>query len=166
MRTRSHFALALALTLAACGGGGSDPAAANEEGYAALGSGKYANAASHFQTALDAIGSDTSNAQYLRASMGLIETNVHVDPERAKDDFLALASASPQVNAKDYSRIGGMLAGAKQFQPAIAVVDAGIKAYPETPALEKMIEQISADAEKSGDAEAINALKGLGYLGD
>ena len=156
-------ALVLALTLAACGGGAT-PASLNTEGNTALGSGQYSTAAEHFEAALAAIGSDTSHDQYLRARMGLIEATVHLDAEKAKNDFLDLAKSSNSVGAKEYSKIGGMLANAGAFNPAIELVDAGIQAYPETPQLQKIIEQIKTQATQSGDSSALKALEGLGYL--
>jgi hypothetical protein len=163
MRTPSLL-LALVLSLASCGGA-ADPKSHNEQGYQALNSGKHAEAASHFESALAALGSDTKSDQYLRAALGLVEANVNVNPEKARDDFLALARAnSSSIGAEDYSRIGGMLANAKKCKPALDVVDAGIKAFPETPQLAKLIEKITADC--AGDAETMSALEGLGYLGD
>lgn len=164
MRIQSLF-LALALTLSACGGG-SDPAALNSKGYDAFNSGKYADAAGHFEAALDALGEDTSNPEYQKAQEGLIEANCYEDPERARDDFLAYARSSTTVDATYYSRIGSLLADAKHFDPAIDVVDAGIKAHPETPALMKVMDKIAAESKKSGDASAQSKLQGLGYLGD
>ncbi len=165
MRTPSLL-LPLALTLASCGGA-ADPKSHNEEGYQALNSGKHAEAADHFEAALAALGSDTQSDQYLRAALGLVEANVHVDAEKAKDDFLALARAnSSTMGPEDYGRIGGLLATAKKPLLAVVVVDAGIKAFSETPQLEKIMEKIRSDAEKSGDDATLNAMSSLGYLGD
>jgi len=165
MRTPTLF-LALTLALTACGGA-TDPASMNDAGAKALNSGDYAGAATQFDAALTAIGDDTANAQYQRAMWGFIEAGAHVDPARAKDDFLAFAKAnSATMSAKEYSKVGTWLSSAGAYTEAVFVVDAGIQAYPETPALLAMIENIKADAAKAGDADAASALEGLGYLGD
>ena len=164
MRTTPLLA-SLALALASCGGA-ADPAGLNSEGYAALGSGNYEAAAGHFQSALDALGTNTSDAQYERAMLGLIDANAHVDPDAAQADFLAYAAASSTLSADEYGRVGKELANAKAFTQAVAVVDAGIQAHPETPALMTIMEMISEEAKKSGDTGALDAMAGLGYLGD
>ena len=160
MRTTSLL-LALTLSLASCGD--ADPSSLNSRGYDALGSGKHADAATQFHAALDAIGSDTSHDQYERAMLGLIEANVHEDAEAAEKDFLAFAS-STNADSGEYLRIGGLLASAKRFTQAINVLHSGIEAHPEAPALLSRIEQIRADAEKTGDTEAVKHLEGLGYV--
>lgn len=158
--------LALTLSLAACGGGGSDPVALSEQGEQALGSGKYAEAAKHFEGALAALGGQSSGDQYLRARLGLIEANAFIAPERARDDFLDLARTSQDIGPADYARIGGRLNDAKSPEIAIEVVDAGIKANPESPVLVKVLEQIEAEARRSGNTSVMDKLGGLGYLGD
>ena len=161
MRSTSLF-LALALTLASCGGA-ADPASLNSNGYDALGSRDHAAAATEFQAALDALAGDTANTEYQRAMMGLIEANVHLDAPSAQADFIALAE-SGSVSARDYAYVGGLLADAKKYPQAIAVLDHGVKANPETPDLIAILKRIEADASKSGDADTLKALEGLGYL--
>jgi TolA-binding protein len=165
MRTPS-LVLALALSLTACGGP-SDPAALNDGGYQALGSGDYAEAATEFDAALTAIGDDTSNPQYARAMWGLIEALTHIDPDRAEDDFLAFAKAnSATMSADDYGKVGTWLADAKKFVPAAHVIEAGIEAYPEAPSLLTLKQNVKQRASTEATEEEKTGLEGIGYIGD
>ncbi len=165
MRTPT-LVLALTLALSACGGA-TDPASLNDAGAKALNSGDYVEAATQYDAALTAIGTDTSNAQYDRAMWGLIEAGAQVDAERSKDLFLDFAKANSAVmSAKDYGKVGSWLSDAGAYTQAVYVVDAGVKAYPETPALLTLMESIGVAAAKAGDPEAADAMSGLGYLGD
>jgi hypothetical protein len=160
MRIRSLLVL-FPLLIASCGG--ADPATLNRDGYDALGSGNHAKAATHFHAALDAIGAETSSDQYEKAMLGLIEANVHEDPGTAAQEFIDFASATNQPSG-EYLRVGGLLASARKYKEATLVLDAGVKAHPEAPALISRIEQVKADALKSGDTEAMETLEGLGYV--
>ena len=64
----------------------------------------------------------------------------------------------------DYATVGNKMTSAKAFQDAIAVIDAGIKKFPEDEKLPKLIEVVQAEAEAEGDEGALKALEGLGYL--
>lgn len=156
--------LVLALVAGACGGGGSsDPKALTDEGYAALGTSDYDGALESFQKALAEM--DSAHAQFKRAKMGEIEALIHVDAERAKDEFIAMAgSMSGSVTAKDYQAIASKMTSEKKYVPAIAVLDAGIKAHAENPKLLAIMEKVKSEAEKAGDSGALDALRGLGYL--
>ena len=164
MRTALRFALILPLLAASCGGG-SDPKALTDQGYAALKTNQHAAALEDFQAALDAIGSDTAHAQFKRASLGAVEAQIGVDAEKAKTEFLALASAHPsKFGDRDYSLIGGKLASAQEFMAAIAVLDAGMKAHDESPVLQGLVDSIKTAAEKAGSTDALDELASLGYL--
>jgi hypothetical protein len=154
--------LLVLLPLASCGA--TDPAALNDEGYAALGYGRDAEAASRFEAAVDALGGDTSSPEYERARIGLVEATLRVDPAAAREGFLAFA-ATGRVDAADYGRIGTLLAGDRHFVEAIKVLHAGVEAHPETPELIAILEDIEAEALKDEDADALAALGSLGYLG-
>jgi len=154
--------LGLALPLSSCGGG-SDPAAQTTAGHSALGSGDHAAALADFEGALSAIGSDTAHPQYMRATMGAIEANATLDPDRAVADFKALA-AKTEVPDRDYSKVGGWLAAAKNYGQAIDVLDAGMKKFEGSETLVKLTEKIKTEAEKAGDSDALAKMRGLGYL--
>jgi tetratricopeptide (TPR) repeat protein len=146
--------------LTSCGGGGGgDPKAANDEGYSALNSGNHQDALSRFQSALE--GLDASDPQYMRAKMGEIEALTHLDADGAKDALLGLGD---QAGEGEYSKVANTLTGQGNFIQAIDVLDAGVKRYGESPKLKAMLELVRAEAEKSGSSDALDKLKGLGYL--
>lgn len=151
--------LALSLSLAACGGGGGDPTQLTNDGYQALNSGDHAAAVKSFEAALSGLEAGTPDFQ--RAKMGEIQALIHLDAGRARDQFLMHAEA---FDAKAYETVGSQLTTAKEFEEAIAVLDAGMKRFTENPKLQALIDEVKAAAEKSGDAGALDSLKGLGYL--
>ena len=152
--------LAFSLTLAACGGGGGgDPTQLTNDGYQALNSGDHAAAVKSFEAALGGLEPGTPDFQ--RAKMGEIRALIHLDASRARDQFLDHAQA---FDAKAYETVGSQLTSAKKFEEAIAVLDAGIKRYSESPKLQALIDKVKSEAEKSGDTGALDSLKGLGYL--
>lgn len=165
MRTSTALLLSLALLLPACGG--SDPAELTHSGNAALGSGDFEGALADFEGALAAIGSDTSHPEYVRAKLGAIEAETKLDPAKAKVDFLKLADALPErVNDRDFNRIGGRLGDAGHIGEAIALAEAGKERYPDSAHLDTLIERLGDQAKAGGDSEALEALRGLGYVGD
>ena len=95
--------------------------------------------------------------------MGAIEALITLDGEKAKEEFLQLAKDRPDdVSAKDYSYMGGQMASAAVWSPAIDVLDAGHKRFgKEEPTLEKLLDQIKIEAESN--PEVMEKLKGLGY---
>ncbi len=164
MRTPLLLGLTFTLTLASCGSG-SDPRALSESGYEALGSSDYEGALADFESALVAIGDDTSHAEYVGAKLGAVEARIHLDAAAAKDEFLELAKGMPsQITDKDFSLIGGKFANAKEYSAAIAVLDAGMKTFSESPALVALKDNIAAAAERDGDEAALSEMAGLGYL--
>jgi len=156
---RALAALLVTLPLAACGGGASDPGQLTSEGYQALGSGDAKAALEDFQTAL--AGLEAGTPEYQRAKMGEIEALIQLDPKRAQETMLALGSAADE---SQYATVGNKLTGAGHFLEAIAVLDAGMKRYAESPKLKALLDQVKVEAEKQGDSGALDALKGLGYL--
>ena len=155
--------LALCLSLSACSGVASDPAKTTDAGYQALGKSDWKTAQAEFDTALAALA--TTDAGFKRAKMGQIEALIHTDPARAKDEFLGMAAGmSSQVSEKDYIAVASKLTSESKFMEAIAILEAGLKAQPESPKIKQVGDAIKAAAEKAGDADALGALKGLGYL--
>lgn len=165
MRIATACLLSLALLLPACGG--SDPAALTHSGNTALGSGDFDAALADFQSALDAIGSDTSHPEYVRAKLGAIEAWTKLDPAKARDEFLKLADAMPdRVNDRDFNRIGGRLGDAGNINEATELAQAGKERYPDSAHLDTLIKRLGDQAQAGGDSEALEALRGLGYVGD
>lgn len=164
MRLRPFLPFLLIL-LPACSS--SDPRALVDEGSQALNSGRYAEAASSYEKAIAAMGEDTQNPDWKRAKMQLFVALAHVDAARAKDGFLQFAAAGPStVKDDDYNRVASELGAAKKLDEAIAVLEAGKKAYPESVHLDALGKDLVKRAQESGDAGALDSLKGLGYVGD
>ena len=163
------------LALAACaaaalaivpGCGSSDPKTLNDEGYTALNSGDRKAALECFDESIAALGANASDPQYLRAHLGAVEARAYTDPERAVTDFTALAVANPAaIGDRDYGRVASQLADAKAFPEAIAVLEGGKAAYPESQDLHKAVQAVGKMAERAGDKSATKALEGLGYVG-
>jgi hypothetical protein len=62
--------------------------------------------------------------------------------------------------------VGGRLGEAKKVDQAITVLEAGMLAHPESPHLKVLLTQLGDMAKSSGSSEALDKLKGLGYVGD
>jgi hypothetical protein len=160
----SVAALVLPLALAACSNGG-DPVAQIDEGFAALNSGDAANAHDHF---LEAVGElEPSDPNLDRAQMGLVEAKIRIQPEAAAKYFLDYAEKQPgNVDAGDYQKVGMQLTDKKALKDAVFVLDAGLKRFEGDAKLKEAMDKTKLAAESSGDAGALDALKGLGYVGD
>ncbi len=161
MRTLlAPIALSLAL-VSACGGGAADPKEHADAGETALAQKDYDKAGKEFGAALDAMGNDASHPQYEKVKLGAIHALAHVNPDQARDDFLALA-AQTQLEANDYSKLANELASAMAYAQAAAVMDVGLEAHPEHPGLAAVLANLKEKAEE--DPTAQTALKDLGYL--
>jgi hypothetical protein len=161
------LALAVLPFLFSACGGRSDPRTLVDEGSKALSSGNYSSAAKCFESAVTELGSDTSSPDWLRAQLGLTQANVHLNPAKAKDGFLALAAANPgKITPDHFSLIGSRLGDAGHLMEAVAVLQAGMAAHTESPHLKALMDDLGRKAENSGDSGALDSLKGLGYVGE
>jgi hypothetical protein len=152
----------LPLLLTACGGG-SDPAELRRAGSQALGQGDFATARESFDQALAEIGEDPAHPEYLRAKMGAIEARTKDAPDEAVAMFMALASKLPKdVGEGD----GGRLGDAGNFNQAIEVAKAGKKVHANSAVLDKLIQDLGDKAKAAGKPDALDELRGLGYVGD
>jgi thioredoxin-like negative regulator of GroEL len=163
-RTSNRFVGALALLLPlltiSCGGS-ADAAELNEKGSKALNSGDAQGALKSFQAALEHLEPGTSD--YMKAKTGEIDAMIQLGhAEHAKDALFALG---PQADENMYTDVASKLYAAKHNPEAIAVLDAGIKLYAESPQLKALMDKVIADAQKQGDANTLKDLEGLGYLG-
>lgn len=164
---RHLLSLLVLVALPACGS--SDPKELTSDGYTALNSGRFRAALTDFEDALAAIGTDTAHAEYIHARLGRVEARIRIDPEAAREDFLALVETHPSaLGDREYSMIGGKFANANALRDAIVVLDTGMKAQKqagnETALLAKLLARIKEDAERAGDAGALGDLESLGYL--
>ncbi|MFN0007612.1 MAG: hypothetical protein ACKVXR_06865 [Planctomycetota bacterium] len=160
---RHLLPLILLCSLAACGS--DDPKALTAAGTKALNSGDAKEAVSNFDRALAQM--DAGNPDFLRASIGRCLALARIDPERAQSDFLALAQSQPaRVQEPEYVAVASELAEKGAIGPATAIAEAGMKRYPESPAMIALRDTIGDAAKKAGDPESLKKLKGLGYTGD
>ena len=161
---RLALVLSLALPFAACScGGPSSPEELTSQAKNELHSGKHAAALTKFRKALETL--KPGDTGYKEAKMGAIEARMYSDAEGAQKEFLDLAAAQPElIDARDYNYLGGVMANAKQFVPAIDVMHAGIVRYgKEEPKLAALLDKITK--ESVNDSAAQDKLKGLGYTG-
>jgi hypothetical protein len=155
-------ALGLTLGLASCSGETSAKDL-NNEGETALQSMDYDGAKASYEKALAALGEDTSSADYKTAKLGVIESLAHLNAGDCVTAFMALA-ADGGLNAKDYSLIGGILAGADSVNEGVTVAAAGREVFPDDAGLDSVLKALVEKAKKTGNSEAMGALAGLGYL--
>jgi len=167
MRRLASLLLPVLLLSASCGGP-SDPAELVKSGERSLGSQDFAAALRDFETALQAIGGDTSHTSYVRAKLGEIEARASAgDAARARTDLVALADAQPgTVSDADFNRIVSRMGDTSKFREAVALLQKGLELYPDSAHLDKLGKKLAADAEKADDPEALEALKGMGYVGE
>ena len=157
------LALPLMVSCGGDGGASGDPTALTDGGYASLNTGDYTGALGSFEQALAAI--EPGQPGFERAAMGEVEALIYVDAPRAQEKFLQLATSFPDtIGARQYKTVGGKMTSEKKFVEAIAVLDAGLKAYGEDPEFPALIAKVQEQASKAGDGDAMKALEGLGYL--
>jgi hypothetical protein len=155
--------LLLALLLSACGD--PDPKALTDQGSAQLGAGDAAGALTSFSAALDAM--PATHPDRLRAELGRCQALARQDPALAKSEFLALSKARPgKIQEQDYGAIVRELIQKGSVVEAIEVMDAGMKAFPESPRMAVVRDQVLEASKKQKDPAALQKLKGLGYAGD
>lgn len=151
----------LVLAFTNCSSSG-DPVADINEGYAELGSGNAGHALDHFSSALKQL--EPTDPNYDRARMGEIEAKIRLKPDAAAQSFLDYAEKQPDnVDAGDYHKVGVQLSEQKALKDAVVVLDKGLKRFEGNAKLKEAMEKTQAAAESSGDASALDALKGLGY---
>lgn len=158
MRTLAALALVFA---AACSS--SDPKVLMTEASQALAAGDASAAVAKYERAIERL--DKQSVEFLRASMGRFQALARLDGTRAKNEFLAFHSAhSDRVKESEFKLVVDELVKRGQLGPAADVVDAGRKAFPESPLMTQLLKTVG-DASKK-DPEAMKKLKGMGYVGD
>ena len=151
-------ALALAPVLSGCGDGGAsdaDPRTA----FKALGQGDYSAAMKTFDAAM--AGMEADDPEYLELAVGRCEALAHVDGAKVEAAMLKLKG----LKAKDYASVASALLEAGEYETAVRVMDQGVKALPDDPAIQELEQRVVKEVESSGDAAANSALSGLGYGG-
>jgi hypothetical protein len=148
----------LALVFLAGSCGSADP---KTEGLSALQASDYGKAAVHLETALASL--DPGSPDYMEVARGRCKALAHTDSQKAKAEFEKLASAR-ELRVADYSEIVGHLLSAKQFMPAVEIMDGGLKKFPDDPKMILIKEKVIAQSKQAADPAAMQALAGLGYL--
>ena len=156
-----YLSLCLFTALAACGG--PDPAAQVKDSYSALSSRDYAGAEAGFTEALQ--GLDSSSTEHMRAQLGLFRARSYSDPAGAKADFLSYAKANG-LAIIDYKQLISDLVSGDHLDEAIAIVAEMKTIFPDDPDVDEMGNMLVAKAKSSGDSGALDALSGLGYVGN
>ena len=154
-----HLCLLLALT--ACGG--TDPVTQVSESYSALNARDYSGAEAGFTEALSQLEPGTST--HFKAQLGLFRARSFSDSASAKTDFLAYASAN-KLEIGDYTQFITDLVTGQHLEEAIAVVAEMKKAFPDNAKVDEMGNALVDMAKSSGDSSALDALSGLGYVGN
>jgi len=160
-----HSALLL-MMFAACGS--SDPRALTDQGSSALNSGNFEAAVRNYEKALTALADagDSGGSDWKRAKLGWVQAEARLDAPRAKEEFLAYAKASSgKVTDADYNLIASKFGDAGKFDEAIAILTAGKAAFPESPHLDALGKDLVNRAKATGASDALDKLKGLGYVG-
>ena len=156
-----YLSLCLLTALAACGG--SDPAALVKDSYSALSSRDYAGAEAGFTEALQ--GLDSSSSEHMRAQLGLFRARSYSDPTGTKADFLTYAKAN-DLEIIDYTQFISDLVSGDHLDEAIAVVGEMKSIFPDNPKVDEMGNLLVTKAKNTGDDSALDALSGLGYVGN
>jgi len=155
------LSLCLLSLLAACGG--PDPATQVKDSYSALSSRDYSGAESGFTEALQSL--DASSPEHMRAQLGLFRARSYSDPAGAKADFLTYAKAN-NLAIIDYTQLISDLVSGDHLDEAIAIVGEMKTIFPDEPKVDDMGNMLVAKAKSAGDSSALDALSGLGYVGN
>ncbi len=146
----------LPLVLTACGSG--DP---KKEGLDALQDSRWSDAVASLDKAI--VDLDPSSPDYMEVAMGRCKALAHVDAKKAQTEFETLVAAG-KVKVADFSEVVSHLLSAKQYVPAIELMDKGIKQFPEDPKMIQIRDTVVAQSKQANDPAANAALTGLGYL--
>lgn len=156
MRTSLGLLLALTLPLSACGSG--DP---ETEAYDALNSGDYQTAVAKFEAAASDVDASAAPEDYAELMIGRCRALAHVDAEKAKTEFLALADEA-ELEPGDYSMVASELIGADELLVAIDLFHEGMKKFEDNSTMVQLKDKVLKMA--SNNDAANDKLKGLGYL--
>lgn len=153
------LALGLAtLALPSCGGGNPQ-----EAGKIALQKGDWEEAQEKLGEALAKM--QPSAPDYLETKLGELRARAHLDAPAAQSDFMTLAKGS-SLGVENYRMMVDEFTTAGAFPEAIDLLKAGKEAHPDYPKWQDLIQRVGKQAEKAGDQGALDALKGLGYIGE
>lgn len=159
---RLHLALVLPLLVASCGE--SDPKVLTDQATEALHAGRWDQSLGGFEDALRHM--EPGHTQYMRASLGRCTTLVHVDPARAKTEFLKLAeSQKGRIASEDFHVMISEYVNNRDFTAAVDLTEAGKNLFPKDARMFEIGNSVADAAKRAGDSKAVNRLNSLGYLG-
>ena len=149
--------LSLTFALAACPGSESaDPAQLIQQG-------QYDAAieAAESQLGSDEAGSADNKELVIIYSEALAESRA----DESRDAFLAFAKEHPDmVEPADYKYVVSGLRTHSAYMQAIDIMDAGKKRWADDSTIDELVEALKQDIAKSGDADSMAKMKGLGYM--
>ncbi len=166
MRTQHFLILAAALSLPLIFTACTDESDPKEGGYEAMQNGDHATAASAFKAALE--GTDASAPDYTELRLARCEALAFVNGDESEAEFKSLCEEQSELDSKQYALIGRSLLEAEATANAARVVDMGLTAHPDDAKLTALMDKVmvaAAEAADGEDSDAMDALKGMGYLG-
>jgi tetratricopeptide (TPR) repeat protein len=155
-------AISLSLLAACSGDATGEP---YELGLAAAKKGDHQAAIVQYEKALGSLTPDAP--EYGEIKLAHVESLVQVEPERAMNDFLDLASERPDAFApNDSMRVFEWLFEAKKYEYAGKVASEFKKSHPDSADLVARMDQRIKEAMDAGliDQSQLEALKGMGYI--
>ncbi len=149
--------LSLTLSLAACGGNESaDPAQLIQQG-------QYDAAIEASESQLASV--EAGSADHKELVIVYAEALAESRADESRDAFLAFAAEHPDmVEPVDYKYVVSGLRTHAAYLQAIDVMDAGKKRWAEDSTIDELVEALKQDIAKSGDADSMAKMKGLGYM--
>ena len=149
--------LSLTLSLAACGGNESaDPAQLIQQG-------QYDAAIEASESQLASV--EAGSADHKELVIVYAEALAESRADESRDAFLAFAAEHPDmVEPVDYKYVVSGLRTHAAYLQAIDVMDAGKKRWADDATIDELVEALKQDIAKSGDADSMDKMKGLGYM--
>jgi len=154
----------IATALNACGPAESnDPIASGRD---RLRANDFRGAAESFEQALAL--EPASSARMPQLRLFYAQAVAHFDAERALRDTTDLIESTPVKDA-DLAEVASALRESRKYEQALALLVASVATHPKSDRLDfeynATMQAAAAEAQKQADGDALNRLKGLGYVG-
>lgn len=154
----------LALVLASTGCGHKSALDLTNDGMSAMSGGDAKTALASFDGALKEL--KETDPEYMRASVGRAQALVRIDPAKAAREFLELAKKNrDRIKDQDFHIVVSEFVRARKFTDAVELMHQGNLMFPKSEKMNSIKDAVIAESKKANDAAAIEALKGLGYIG-
>jgi hypothetical protein len=149
--------LSLTFALAACPGSESaDPAQLIQQG-------QYDAAIEAAEGQLLTV--EAGSAEHKELVIVYAEALAESRADESRDAFLTFAKDHPDmVEPADFKYVVSGLRTHAAYVQAIDVMDAGKKRWAEDSTIDELVEALKQDIAKSGDADSMAKMKGLGYM--